>query len=88
MLQHVSLEMHGGVRGWRLGSRSSAGHGHSHLCEPLFVISQEMGVPLMDFAKWVGNLKPGRIVYSSPNACPHWDLLLRLNWSTPKPLSA
>ncbi|CAE7186222.1 MCM9 [Symbiodinium necroappetens] len=40
-----------------------------------------MGVPLMDFAKWVGNLKPGRIVYSSPNACPHWDLLLRLNWS-------
>ena len=34
----------------------------------------------MDFAKWVGNLKPGRIVYASPNACPHWDLLLRLNW--------
>lgn len=44
-------------------------------------LAVEMGVPLMDFAKWVGNLKPGRIVYSSPNACPHWDLLLRLNWS-------
>eukprot|EP00439_Symbiodinium_sp_Y106_P041556 s4488_g5.t1 len=44
-------------------------------------LAVDMGVPLMDFAKWVGNLKPGRIVYSSPNTCPHWDLLLRLNWS-------
>ena len=35
----------------------------------------------MDFAKWVGHLKPGRIIYASPNASADWDLLLRLNWS-------
>ena len=35
----------------------------------------------MDFAKWVGHLKPGRIIYASPNASADWDLLLRLNWT-------
>lgn len=45
------------------------------------LIPEDLGVPLMDFAKWVGHLKPGRIVYASPNASSNWDLLLRLNWS-------
>jgi len=44
-------------------------------------LAVDLGVPLMDFAKWVGHLKPGRIVYASPNASSNWDLLLRLNWS-------
>ena len=41
----------------------------------------DAGVPLMDFACWVGLLKPGRIVYASPEASADWDLLLRFNWS-------
>lgn len=45
------------------------------------LLPEDLGVPLMDFAKWVGHLKPGRIVYASPNASSNWDLLLRLNWS-------
>lgn len=44
-------------------------------------LAVDLGVPLMDFAKWVGHLKPGRIIYASPNASADWDLLLRLNWS-------
>ena len=43
--------------------------------------AEDLGVPLMDFAKWVGHLKPGRIIYASPNASADWDLLLRLNWT-------
>ena len=44
-------------------------------------LAVDAGVPLVDFACWVGLLKPGRIVYASPNASADWDLLLRLNFS-------
>eukprot|EP00931_Biecheleriopsis_adriatica_P048477 TRINITY_DN28000_c0_g1_i2.p1 TRINITY_DN28000_c0_g1~~TRINITY_DN28000_c0_g1_i2.p1 ORF type:complete len:1730 (+),score=352.19 TRINITY_DN28000_c0_g1_i2:396-5192(+) len=36
------------------------------------------GVPLMDFAAWVGNLRPGRIIYSSLQGCRSADLIFRL----------
>lgn len=58
-----------------------------HICHHVFYhvfCAEDLGVPLMDFAKWVGHLKPGRIIYASPNASADWDLILRLNWSRSK----
>ncbi|CAE8609063.1 unnamed protein product [Polarella glacialis] len=39
---------------------------------------KKSGVPLMDFASWVGHLRPGRIVYSTPLSAQCGDIYLRL----------